>query len=253
MNCRAHRGGCLRGDPCFSSPQPRHLLLHVRWPPVLLDQRHCRDFDPDGDGLVNLPSPPPYNPTALGQAGAQTTWAVLMRTSGNHCLPRHGANTSKGSRAAVGVTSRHGRGSGGWASPPIGSKAAGAGFKDAWTLDGDMAPDPFCGCATTLVAADRLGRQWTGIALSSLAIKPVNDRIAEERGLWGGPTALLDVPPQRADLEHLLNYRTHRRLYGEQEGICAGLIPMCSGCNRSKGGKTMAEWLAVLSLRWSMG
>ena len=85
------------------------------------------------------------------------------------------------------------------------------------------------------------------------AIKLVNDRAAEERGLWGGPTAL-DVPPQRADLAHLLNYRTHRhRLYGEQEGICAGSIPMCSGCNRSKGGKTMAEWLAVLSLRWSMG
>ena len=74
----------------------------------------------------------------------------------------------------------------------------------------------------------------------------MNDRAAEERGLWGGPTAL-DVPPQRADLAHLLNYRTHRhRLYGEQEGICAGSIPMFSGCNRSKGGKTMAEWLAVL-------
>ena len=89
-----------------------------------------------------------------------------------------------------------------------------------------MVPDPFCGCATALVASDRLGRQWTVIA--------------EERGLWGGPTAL-DVPPQRADLAHLLNYRTHRhRLYGEQEGICAGSIPMCSGCNRSKGGRTMA-------------
>ena len=78
-----------------------------------------------------------------------------------------------------------------------------------------MAPDPFCGCATALVASDRLGRQWTGIALSSLAIKLVNDRIAEEQGLWGGPTAL-DVPPQRTDLAHLPNYRTHRhRLYGE--------------------------------------
>ena len=29
--------------------------------------------------------------------------------------------------------------------------------------------DPFCGCATALVAADRLQRQWAGIDLSPLA------------------------------------------------------------------------------------
>ncbi len=137
---------------------------------------------------------------------------------------------------------------------------------------GDMVLDPFCGCATTLVAADRLQRQWAGIDLSPLAIKLVNDRITEDRGLWGGPTAL-DTPPQRTDLGQLPSYRTHRhRLYGEQEGICAGcdthfpfrvmevdhILPrsrggtdhpdnlqlLCSGCNRSKGGKTMAEWRA---------
>jgi len=67
---------------------------------------------------------------------------------------------------------------------------------------GDMVLDPFCGCATALVAADRLQRQWAGIDLSPLAIRLVNDRITEERGLWGGPTAL-DVPPKRTDLGHL--------------------------------------------------
>ncbi len=138
---------------------------------------------------------------------------------------------------------------------------------------GDMVLDPFCGCATALVAADRLGRQWAGIDLSSLAIKLVNGRIAEDRGLWGGPTAL-NTPPHRTDLGHLPSYRTHRhRLYGQQEGICAGcdthfpfrvmevdhILPrtrggtdhpdnlqlLCSGCNRSKGNKTMAEWKAA--------
>ena len=138
----------------------------------------------------------------------------------------------------------------------------------------DMVFDPFCGCATTLVAADRLNRQWAGVDLSPLAIKLVNKRIEKERGIWGGANAL-DEPPKRTDIDELPNYRTHRhRLYGEQEGICAGcnthfpfkvmdvdhILPrkkggtdhkenlqlLCSGCNRSKGSKTMAEWKATL-------
>ena len=137
---------------------------------------------------------------------------------------------------------------------------------------GDRVFDPFCGCATSLVAADRLGREWAGIDLSPLAIKLVNERIASDRpgSLFGGAIAL-DEPPKRTDLGELPNYRTHRhRLYGEQEGICVGcdthfpfkimevdhILPrskggtdhpdnlqlLCSACNRSKGGRTTAEW-----------
>ena len=139
---------------------------------------------------------------------------------------------------------------------------------------GDMVLDPFCGCATTLVAADRLSRHWAGIDLSPLAIRLVTDRIGRDRrgGLFGGPTAL-DSAPVRTDLGDLPNYRTHKhRLYGQQEGVCTGcsthfpfrvmevdhILPrsrggtdhpdnlqlLCSGCNRSKGGRTMAEWRA---------
>ena len=138
----------------------------------------------------------------------------------------------------------------------------------------DLIFDPFCGCATALVAADRLNRRWAGVDLSELAVKLVNDRITEDRGpLWGG-AIVPDGPPVRTDLGKLPNYRTHRhRLYGEQEGVCAGcathfpfrvmdvdhILPrsrggtdhpdnlqlLCSGCNRSKGGKTMAEWRAA--------
>lgn len=137
---------------------------------------------------------------------------------------------------------------------------------------GDLVFDPFCGCATSLVAADRLGREWAGIDISPLAIKLVNERIAEDRpgSLFGGAIAREDAP-MRTDLGELPNYRTHRhRLYGEQEGICAGcdmyfpfkimevdhILPrsqggtdhpdnlqlLCSACNRSKGGRTMPEW-----------
>ena len=141
--------------------------------------------------------------------------------------------------------------------------------------EGDMILDPFCGCATALVSADRLQRQWAGIDLSALAVKLVYERITEDRGdmPWGGPIAMTE-PPARTDLGDLPNYRTHRhRLYGEQEGVCPGcethfpfrvmdvdhMLPrskggtdhpdnlqlLCSGCNRSKGGRTMAEWRAV--------
>ena len=154
---------------------------------------------------------------------------------------------------------------------------------EASSAPGDLVLDPFCGCATTLVAADRLGRQWAGIDLSPLAVKLVDERIAEDRKdkkggevIGGGlfrATALME-PPKRTDLGKLPNYRTHRhRLYGEQEGVCVGcdthfpfrvmdadhILPrsrggtdhpdnlqlLCSGCNRSKGGKTMAEWRAA--------
>ena len=46
----------------------------------------------------------------------------------------------------------------------------------------DRTFDPFCGCATSLVAADRLSRRWAGIDLSPLAVKLVNDRIRQDRG-----------------------------------------------------------------------
>jgi len=48
---------------------------------------------------------------------------------------------------------------------------------------GDLVLDPFCGCATALVAADRLGRKWAGIDISPLAIKLVKQRILEDRPL----------------------------------------------------------------------
>ena len=156
----------------------------------------------------------------------------------------------------------------------------------ASTKTGDMLLDPFCGCATALVAADRLSRQWVGIDLSPLAVKLVNERIevdraatkeAEHNPVIGGSlfrATALTGPPARTDLGDLPSYRTHRhRLYGEQEGVCPGcethfpfrvmdmdhMLPrsrggtdhpdnlqlLCSGCNRSKGDKTMAEWRAA--------
>ena len=40
--------------------------------------------------------------------------------------------------------------------------------------------DPFCGCATTCVAAERLGRKWIGIDISVKAYELVRERLAKE-------------------------------------------------------------------------
>ena len=140
--------------------------------------------------------------------------------------------------------------------------------------EGDLVFDPFCGCATSLVAADRLNRRWAGIDLSEIAVKLVNERIRQDRGALFPGAIVPEAPPSRTDLGDLPNYRTHKhRVYGEQEGFCAGcdthfpfrifevdhILPkskygtdhidnlqlLCSHCNRSKGGRTMAEWHAA--------
>ena len=50
----------------------------------------------------------------------------------------------------------------------------------ASTNEGDMVLDPFCGCATTCVAAEKLGRQWVGIDVSNMARELVNQRLNKE-------------------------------------------------------------------------
>ncbi len=40
--------------------------------------------------------------------------------------------------------------------------------------------DPFCGCATTCIAAEKLGRRWIGIDVSSKAHSLVKERIEKE-------------------------------------------------------------------------
>ena len=45
---------------------------------------------------------------------------------------------------------------------------------------GDMVLDPFCGCATTCISAERLNRQWIGIDVSHKAYDLVRDRLNKE-------------------------------------------------------------------------
>ena len=68
--------------------------------------------------------------------------------------------------------------------------------------EGDIVLDPFAGCATTLVAAERLGRQWAGIDIWDKAHEVVIARL-EKEGLLGkfklGDINYTSEPPERTD------------------------------------------------------
>ncbi|MYF02911.1 MAG: hypothetical protein F4227_08090 [Gammaproteobacteria bacterium] len=83
---------------------------------------------------------------------------------------------------------------------------------------------PFCGCATTLVAADRLNRDWVGIDISDVAVRLVEERIKADQGLFQDIKSRQDVP-QRTDIGEILKYhdlQNKKLLYGEQGGHCNG-------------------------------
>ena len=139
--------------------------------------------------------------------------------------------------------------------------------------------DPFCGCATTLVAADRLQRQWIGIDISSKAVDLVINRIKQDQGLFRDIIARDDIP-QRTDIEVLRLYNSlgnKKHLYGQQGGHCNGcyqhfemqhlevdhiiarsmggtdhienLQLLCGNCNRVKGDRGQEYLIARLEGR----
>ena len=142
--------------------------------------------------------------------------------------------------------------------------------------EGDVVLDPFCGCATACVAAEKLGRQWAGIDISPNALVQVNNRLRKELGLFSlNVTHRTDIP-QRTDLGLIPPYRTQKHtLFGKFEGICQGcrisfpfrnftidhIIPtsrggtghldnlqlLCGACNSVKGSGTNEEFLVKLS------
>jgi DNA modification methylase len=48
---------------------------------------------------------------------------------------------------------------------------------------GDLVLDPFCGCGTTVVAAQKLGRRWIGIDITHLAVAILKYRLKDSFGL----------------------------------------------------------------------
>lgn len=121
----------------------------------------------------------------------------------------------------------------------------------ATTNQHDFVLDPYCGCATTCVASEKLGRQWAGIDLSPKAVELLKIRLEREvyvnenTALLGEITHRTDLPTRSfveeeqihietlfspKDIKNLTlsqvelgQYRSHKHtLYGVQEGKCNG-------------------------------
>ena len=95
--------------------------------------------------------------------------------------------------------------------------------------EGGLVLDPFCGCATTCVAAERLGRHWIGIDIASHAANLVKKRLTEEtaQGKLGEKVPDVhhldfnkDECPMRTDLGEKRSKGIKKILYGQQEGRC---------------------------------
>jgi DNA modification methylase len=61
---------------------------------------------------------------------------------------------------------------------------------------GDVVLDPFCGCGTTVEAAERLGRQWVGIDVTHYAVTLIESRMRQSH-----PEATFVVRGRPTDLE----------------------------------------------------
>ena len=87
----------------------------------------------------------------------------------------------------------------------------------ASTNEGEVVLDPFCGCATTCVAAEQVQRRWVGIDISVKAYDLVRDRLAVEvADKWDllkskNEVTMQTEPPKRSDQGS--NYKEEKYVY----------------------------------------
>jgi len=72
----------------------------------------------------------------------------------------------------------------------------------ASTNEGDLVLDPFCGCGTTIVTAQKLKRQWIGIDITALSITLIKNRL-KDAFLEKVPYKVIGEPVSLPDAERL--------------------------------------------------
>ena len=145
---------------------------------------------------------------------------------------------------------------------------------EASSNEGDVVFDPFCGCATTCVAAQQLNRNWIGIDIEAKAADVLIERLSDDAGLFKDFIHRTDTP-KRTDIktENPKSKSIKDTLYKQQNQKCNGcgtefdesrhfhvdhIIPkskgggdymenfqlLCGSCNSIKGNRPM-EYLTA--------
>ncbi len=104
---------------------------------------------------------------------------------------------------------------------------------------GDMVLDPFCGCATACVAAERLNRQWVGMDRSPRAGTLVRKRLREQDegiAMWAYDVNVTRAVPARTDItEPLMTRAELKAALFERQSVAADDYPiphaLCAGPN----------------------
>ncbi|MCY3781518.1 MAG: DNA methyltransferase [Chloroflexi bacterium] len=123
--------------------------------------------------------------------------------------------------------------------------------------EGDIVLDPFCGCATTPVAAERLKRQWVGMDIWDGALNVVRERMERDTILRADDSNHVTLPkihyetepPERSDENEIaaptlrlriqrpvmpwekLSHRVMTNILAAAQGSNGGVI--CAGCGRA--------------------
>lgn len=150
--------------------------------------------------------------------------------------------------------------------------------------EGDMVLDPFCGCATALIAAETLNRRWVGIDVEPESVELLRRRLEEELNLLGVHDHRTDRPERTDYVAPKVRPDIRDYLYDMQNGKCNGcrrFIPsdlrdlfdldhikskkrggpdvesnlqlLCRTCNVKKGAGSMAQLLAKLEKERAQG
>lgn len=143
----------------------------------------------------------------------------------------------------------------------------------ASSKEGDVVLDPFCGCATTCIASEKLQRKWVGIDIETNAIRVLMKRFEDELGGLITNYIHTTIIPKRTDIKVVeITKSIKETLFKEQKGFCNGcggkfnifnleidhIIPkakgggdyyenyqlLCGSCNKIKGIRPM-EYLRM--------
>ncbi|HUV04526.1 MAG TPA: site-specific DNA-methyltransferase [Armatimonadota bacterium] len=88
---------------------------------------------------------------------------------------------------------------------------------------GDLVLDPFCGCGTAVVAAEKLGRKWIGIDITYIALDLMISRLAENFGLKRGQDYDVIGDPKDAYSAHKLFEESPKQFEIWAVGLVAGV------------------------------